>query len=277
LGGRALSSIDFQSSINLPKMEASKLDAAVLHAMRACGFSGYSNDTEYRPPPPWRGFPDHDQQRPHVASMGTATLMSAVFPCPIDFLLEGMGLDRNMATFSAVPVEPTRLLGSACRAMCSAVPSALSASLIIRIVRWSHYLWRRFPDDRKRAVQLPLLVGSMQRSLSPITNRTAPSVRVRREHFRNGLPVHSDSAQGYTITNAAQAAKIVAEAMSANGPVVIELQSDVRQTIDRYVVAASGWCLGVLWSSEFSKDGGGAPGVAAWRASIPDIHPEFGA
>jgi acyl-CoA dehydrogenase len=52
LGGRALSSIDFQSSINLPKMEASKLDAAVLHAMRACGFSGYSNDTEYRPPPP---------------------------------------------------------------------------------------------------------------------------------------------------------------------------------------------------------------------------------
>ena len=47
-------------------------------------------------------------------------------------------------------------------------------------------------------------------------------------------------AQGYTITNAAQAAEVVAEAMSANGPVVIEVRCDVRQTIDRSLVAASG-------------------------------------
>lgn len=47
-------------------------------------------------------------------------------------------------------------------------------------------------------------------------------------------------AQGYTITNAAQAAEVVAEAISANGPVVIELRSDVRQTIDRSLVAAPG-------------------------------------
>ncbi|WP_253075350.1 thiamine pyrophosphate-dependent enzyme [Bradyrhizobium sp. 190] len=47
-------------------------------------------------------------------------------------------------------------------------------------------------------------------------------------------------AQGYTITTAAQAAKIVAEAISTNGAVVIEVRSDVRQTIDRSLVAASG-------------------------------------
>jgi acetolactate synthase-1/2/3 large subunit len=47
-------------------------------------------------------------------------------------------------------------------------------------------------------------------------------------------------AQGYTITNAAQAAEIVAEAMSSNGLVVIEVRSDVRQTIDQSLAAASG-------------------------------------
>jgi acetolactate synthase-1/2/3 large subunit len=47
-------------------------------------------------------------------------------------------------------------------------------------------------------------------------------------------------AQGYTITNAAQAAEIVPEAMSAKGPVVVEVRSDVRQTIDRSLPAASG-------------------------------------
>jgi acetolactate synthase I/II/III large subunit len=45
-------------------------------------------------------------------------------------------------------------------------------------------------------------------------------------------------AQGYTITNAAQAAEVVAEAMSAKGPVVIEVRSDVRQTPDRSLAAA---------------------------------------
>ncbi|KRR10466.1 hypothetical protein CQ12_10400 [Bradyrhizobium jicamae] len=44
-------------------------------------------------------------------------------------------------------------------------------------------------------------------------------------------------AQGYTITNAAQAAEVVAEAMSANGPVLIEVRSDVCQTIDRSLAA----------------------------------------
>jgi acyl-CoA dehydrogenase len=44
---RALSSVDFQSSINLLKVEASELAVeAVMAAMRACGLSGYRNDTE---------------------------------------------------------------------------------------------------------------------------------------------------------------------------------------------------------------------------------------
>jgi acyl-CoA dehydrogenase len=44
---RALSSLQFQSSINLLKVEASELALeAVLHAVRACGLAGYRNDTD---------------------------------------------------------------------------------------------------------------------------------------------------------------------------------------------------------------------------------------
>jgi acyl-CoA dehydrogenase len=45
---RALSALDFQSSINLLKVEASELAVAtVMSAMRACGLSGYRNDGEF--------------------------------------------------------------------------------------------------------------------------------------------------------------------------------------------------------------------------------------
>jgi acyl-CoA dehydrogenase len=45
---RALSSLDFQSSINLLKVEASELAVATaMSAMRACGLSGYRNDGEF--------------------------------------------------------------------------------------------------------------------------------------------------------------------------------------------------------------------------------------
>jgi acyl-CoA dehydrogenase len=45
---RALMSLDFQSSINLLKVEASELAVAtVMHAMRACGLSGYRNDGDF--------------------------------------------------------------------------------------------------------------------------------------------------------------------------------------------------------------------------------------
>ena len=45
---RALSSLDFQSPINLLKVEASELAVAtVMSAMRACGLSGYRNDGDF--------------------------------------------------------------------------------------------------------------------------------------------------------------------------------------------------------------------------------------
>jgi acyl-CoA dehydrogenase len=45
---RALSAIDFQSNINLLKVEASELAVqTVMSAMRACGLSGYRNDGEF--------------------------------------------------------------------------------------------------------------------------------------------------------------------------------------------------------------------------------------
>ncbi|HEY7845858.1 MAG TPA: acyl-CoA dehydrogenase family protein [Bradyrhizobium sp.] len=45
---RALSAIDFQSSINLLKVEASELAVqTVMSAMRACGLAGYRNDGEF--------------------------------------------------------------------------------------------------------------------------------------------------------------------------------------------------------------------------------------
>src|ERR1700678_1283451 len=44
----ALASLDFQSSINLLKVEASELAVATaMHAMRACGLSGYRNDGDF--------------------------------------------------------------------------------------------------------------------------------------------------------------------------------------------------------------------------------------
>ncbi len=45
---RALSSLDFQSQINLLKVEASELAlTTVMGAMRACGLSGYRNDGDF--------------------------------------------------------------------------------------------------------------------------------------------------------------------------------------------------------------------------------------
>jgi len=45
---KALTGLDFQSMIALTKVEVSDLAAAiVLETMRACGLSGYRNDTEF--------------------------------------------------------------------------------------------------------------------------------------------------------------------------------------------------------------------------------------
>ncbi|WP_234681003.1 acyl-CoA dehydrogenase family protein [Bradyrhizobium monzae] len=79
---RALSSVDFQSSINLLKVDASELAvAAVMHAMRACGLSGYRNDTDVSIGRHLRDVlsaPIMINNDRILASVGTATLMSAV-------------------------------------------------------------------------------------------------------------------------------------------------------------------------------------------------------
>ncbi|WP_027525420.1 acyl-CoA dehydrogenase family protein [Bradyrhizobium sp. Ec3.3] len=79
---RALASVDFQSSINLLKVEASELAVAtVMHAMRACGLSGYRNDTDVSIGRHLRDVlsaPIMINNDRILASMGTATLMSAV-------------------------------------------------------------------------------------------------------------------------------------------------------------------------------------------------------
>jgi acyl-CoA dehydrogenase len=79
---RALSSVDFQSSINLLKVEASELAvSAVLHAMRACGLSGYRNDTDVSIGRHLRDVlsaPIMINNDRILTNMGTATLMSAV-------------------------------------------------------------------------------------------------------------------------------------------------------------------------------------------------------
>ncbi|MDN5001408.1 acyl-CoA dehydrogenase family protein [Bradyrhizobium sp. GCM10027634] len=79
---RALSSVDFQSSINLLKVEASELAVVtVMHAMRTCGLSGYRNDTDVSIGRHLRDVlsaPIMINNDRILASMGTATLMSAV-------------------------------------------------------------------------------------------------------------------------------------------------------------------------------------------------------
>ncbi|GLR86586.1 acyl-CoA dehydrogenase family protein [Bradyrhizobium iriomotense] len=79
---RALSSVDFQSSINLLKVEASELAVtAVMHAMRACGLSGYRNDTDVSIGRHLRDVlsaPIMINNDRILANVGTATLMSAV-------------------------------------------------------------------------------------------------------------------------------------------------------------------------------------------------------
>ncbi|WP_377827456.1 acyl-CoA dehydrogenase family protein [Bradyrhizobium lupini] len=79
---RALSSVDFQSSINLLKVEASELAVtAVMHAMRACGLSGYRNDTDVSIGRHLRDVlsaPIMINNDRILASVGSATLMSTV-------------------------------------------------------------------------------------------------------------------------------------------------------------------------------------------------------
>jgi len=81
---RALSALDFQSAINLLKVEASELAVAVvMSALRATGLSGYRNDSEFSVSRHLRDalsaplMINNDRIRANIA---TATLMGGVAP-----------------------------------------------------------------------------------------------------------------------------------------------------------------------------------------------------
>jgi acyl-CoA dehydrogenase len=79
---RALSSLDFQSSITLLKVEASELAVeTVMSAMRACGLSGYRNDGEFSMGRHLRDVlsaPIMINNDRILANVATASLMSAI-------------------------------------------------------------------------------------------------------------------------------------------------------------------------------------------------------
>lgn len=144
-----------------------------------------------------------------------------------------------------------RMLGSACGAMGSGVPSALSAALrhpdrqVIAFCGDGGFLMtgNELATAVARRLNLKIVISN---------NQSYGTIRTHQERAFPRRPWGTDlsnpdfaalarafGAQGYTITNAAQVAEVVAEAMSANGPVVIEVRSDVRQTLDRSLAAAS--------------------------------------
>ena len=79
---RALGTLDFQSSINLLKVEASELAVStVMSAMRACGLSGYRNDGDFSVGRHLRdalSAPLMINNDRILANIATASLMSAV-------------------------------------------------------------------------------------------------------------------------------------------------------------------------------------------------------
>jgi acyl-CoA dehydrogenase len=79
---RALSALDFQSSINLLKVEASELAVeTAMSAMRACGLAGYRNDGEFSVGRHLRdavSAPLMINNERILANIATATLMSGV-------------------------------------------------------------------------------------------------------------------------------------------------------------------------------------------------------
>ncbi|WP_065752168.1 thiamine pyrophosphate-dependent enzyme [Bradyrhizobium paxllaeri] len=144
-----------------------------------------------------------------------------------------------------------RLLGSACGAMGSGIPSALSAGL-----RYPDRQVIAFCGDGGFLMTGNELATAVARRLNIkiviSNNQSYGTIRTHQERAFPRRPWGTDlsnpdfialarafGAQGYTITDAAHVAEIVTEAMSANGPVVIEVRSDVRQTIDRSLAAAS--------------------------------------
>lgn len=143
-----------------------------------------------------------------------------------------------------------RLLGSACGAMGSGVPAALAAAL-------------RYPDrkviafcgdggflmtgnelataiERKLDIKIVISNNHSYGTIRSYQEKAFPQ-RVLGTDLTNpdfAALARAFGAKGYVIRDAAQAAQTVAEAMAEQGPTVIEILCDVRQTLDRSLTAA---------------------------------------
>jgi acetolactate synthase-1/2/3 large subunit len=149
--------------------------------------------------------------------------------------------------FSLAPT--TRLLGSACGAMGSGVPAGLAASL-------------RFPDRQVIAFcgdggflmtgnELATAVDRRANLMIVVSNNCSyGTIRSHQERTFPNRPYGTDlsnpdfaalarsfGASGFVIEDAESVPGIVGEAMSVRGPVVVEVRSDVRQTLDKSLVA----------------------------------------
>lgn len=144
-----------------------------------------------------------------------------------------------------------RLLGSACGAMGSGIPSALSASL-------------RFPERQVIAFcgdggflmtgnELAVAVARRLDLKVVISNNASyGTIRSHQERAFPSRPYGTDlsnpdfvalarayGAIGYCVSEADRAREIIAAAMSAKGPVIIEVRSDVRQSLEMSLTAAA--------------------------------------
>lgn len=148
-------------------------------------------------------------------------------------------------------LEPAaRLLGSACGAMGSGVPSGLAASLrfpgrqVVAFCGDGGFLMtgNELATAVARGANLKIVVSN---------NRSYGTIRSHQERAFPDRPYGTDlsnpdfaalarafGAAGFVIEDAESAPSTVAEAMAAKGPVVIEVRSDVRQTLDKSLAAS---------------------------------------
>ncbi|MCK1588575.1 MULTISPECIES: thiamine pyrophosphate-dependent enzyme [unclassified Bradyrhizobium] len=148
-------------------------------------------------------------------------------------------------------LEPTaRLLGSACGAMGSGVPSGLAASLrfperqVVAFCGDGGFLMtgNELATAVARGANLTIVVSN---------NQSYGTIRSHQERAFPDRPYGTDlsnpdfaalarafGAKGFIIEDAESAPSTVAEAMTTKGPVVIEVRSDVRQTLDKSLAAS---------------------------------------
>lgn len=150
--------------------------------------------------------------------------------------------------FSFTPAA--RLLGSACGAMGSGIPSGLSASLrfpgrqVIAFCGDGGFLMtgNELAVAVARRLDLKIVISN---------NQSYGTIRSHQERAFPKRPYGTDlsnpdfaalarayGATGFCISDAARADDVVAEAMAAQGPVVIEVRSDVRQSLDKSLSVA---------------------------------------